>query len=295
MPEVAVLAADLARIAHGRRLVAASFRMESSLLPKIIPPETRRALRSLVGRRTQISSLAKHLVVRSGSTTIAVHLGMTGQFRIGSIPKRHRSHHLMTLSWGKSDCFFLDFRRFSRVRSVLPPGGMALGGFDPAHGFFLRSARNLLQGLPALTGLRSSPRITWLLRHGATTGVGNYLANEALGRLDLSPFAPCRDEDEALRILRMCQQLAQRSFRAGGTSFGIGYFRLDGSEGKFSQRLAFYKNSSVRRTTFRNRSVYSRFTLRNPSAPAATLGRVGLKNASISLALRRSPAPTSFS
>ncbi|MBI5630034.1 MAG: hypothetical protein HY921_04015 [Elusimicrobia bacterium] len=261
MPEVAVLASDLARIAHGRRLDGASFCMGSSLLPKILPPETRRALRSMVGRRTQISSLAKALILRSGTTAVSVHLGMTGQFRIGNIPKRHREHNLMTLSWGKSNCSFLDFRRFSRVRAALPSSPGALGGFDPNRGLFLRSKRNLAQDLSALKGIRSSPRITWLLRHGSTTGVGNYLANEALGRLNLSPFDACRDEEEAFRILRMCQQLAQRSFRAGGTSFGIGYFRLDGSEGRFSRQLAFYKNCNIPRTTFRNRSVFSRFAV----------------------------------
>lgn len=260
MPEVAVLASDLARIAHGRRLDAVLFRGASSFLNKIVPPQARRAARSLVGRRTYISSLAKHLIVRSGTASITIHLGMTGQFRIQDVPEKYRDHHFMTLSWGKNKCFFMDFRRFSRVHVGLRPNETALGGFDPKHGFFLRSGRDLTQGLPMLTGIQSTPRIAWLLRHGPTTGVGNYLANEALGRLNLSPFDPCLNENEALRVLRMCQRLAQRSFQAGGTSFGIGYFRLDGSEGQFSRQLAFYKNESIRKSTFRNRSVYSRFT-----------------------------------
>ena len=194
-----------------------------------------------------------------------MHLGMTGQFRLAPVPREYRQHHFLSLLWGGTECCFIDFRRFARVKTELPDYSDALGGYVPSAGLVLRTPAEIAIQLTELPGYQSTPRITWLLRHGHRTGVGNYLANEALGRLALSPFEPCLDAREALRILRKCQHLAKQSYRAGGTSFGIGYFRLDGSEGRFSERLSFYKNPEIRRTLFQNRGVYSDFTLPTPS------------------------------
>lgn len=213
----------------------------------------------MVGRRLQISSSGKHLVFAAGRDKIALHLGMTGQFRLAPIPEEYEKHHFMTLRWRKTECCFLDFRRFARARMATSNPMTALGGFDPARGFFLKKASDLVIGLSHLPGWRSTPRIAWLLRHGSKTGVGNYLANEALGRLRLTPFEPCNDESEALVLLKACQRLARRSFQAGGTSFGIGYFRLDGSEGTFASQLAFYRRPGIKRSVFQNRSVYTQF------------------------------------
>jgi formamidopyrimidine-DNA glycosylase len=189
-----------------------------------------------------------------------MHLGMTGQFRFAPVPRENRQHHFLSLTWGSTECCFIDFRRFARVKTEVPNNSDALGGYVPGAGLVLRTPAETARQLVALPGYQSTSRIAWLLRHGHRTGVGNYLANEALGHLALSPFEPCHDAREALRILRKCQHLSKQSYRAGGTSFGIGYFRLDGSEGRFSERLLFYKNPGVRRTLFQNRGVYSDFT-----------------------------------
>ena len=186
---------------------------------------------------------------------------MTGQFRTSLVPKEHRRHHFMTLQWGQIQCHFLDFRRFSRVRAEQPDHGDALGGFHPRRGFYLHPLARVPATSPVMKGATTTPRISWLLRHGKQTGVGNYLANEALGRLNLSPFFPCRDPKEALTILKMCQHVARQSYRAGGTSFGSGYWRLNGSKGRYAKQLRFYQNPALTRLVFRDRSVYSRFSL----------------------------------
>lgn len=186
---------------------------------------------------------------------------MTGHFRATPVPQEHRSHHFMTLAWGETKCHFLDFRRFARMKAVdVASQAGALGGFHPRLGFFQCPPKLLRDQRALMQGATSTPRISWLLRYGQKTGVGNYLANEALGRLELSPFSPCKDEEEALRVLRTCQRLARQSYRAGGTSFGIGYFRIDGRPGTFSHRLRFYRNPETPRVWFRNRSVYSYFS-----------------------------------
>lgn len=83
--------------------------------------------------------------------------------------------------------------------------------------------------------------------------------NEALGRLQLSPFEPVKDFNEALEILRECGKIAQRSFELGGNSFAGGYVRFDGTLGTFANECLFYQNPKVPKTIFRGRPVYSYF------------------------------------
>jgi formamidopyrimidine-DNA glycosylase len=200
------------------------------------------------------------LVIHGGGKAVVMHLGMTGQFRIAPVPREYRRHHFLSLIWDTTECCFIDFRRFARVKAEPPNNSAALGGYLPGRGLVLRAPTEIARCLPMLPGYQSTSRIAWLLRHGHRTGVGNYLANEALGRLCLSPFEPCRDARESVRILRKCQQLAKQSYSVGGTSFGIGYFRLDGSVGRFSEQLSFYKNPGTTRTLYQNRGVYSDFS-----------------------------------
>lgn len=255
-----MLARDLTLATQHSPLSSVYFRTGHPHLSKIIPSEAQRALRALIGRRITISSAGKQLVIHGGGTDLIMHLGMTGQFRLAPVPREYRQHHFLSLTWDTAECCFIDFRRFARVRLESPNRRDALGGYVPGAGLVLRNAREITRDLARLPGYQSVPRISWLLRHGYRTGVGNYLANEALGRLGLSPFEPCLDGREALQILRKCQELAKQSYREGGTSFGIGYFRLDGSKGRFSERFSFYKHPATKRTLFQNRGVYSDFS-----------------------------------
>ena len=97
------------------------------------------------------------------------------------------------------------------------------------------------------------------MKHGEDTGVGNYMANEALGRLNLSPFQPSRSLEEARRVLKKCAEVAEMSFKWGGNSFGTGYYRLDGTEGAYARFCRFYQNNRVRRRMFRGRPIFTKF------------------------------------
>lgn len=265
LPEVALVARDLSRIAAATELGRIDFGGERRFLNRIVPRSARKALKAMHGRRIRISSFGKLLVLSSGTDGVTLRLGMTGQFQILPVKKEHRRHHFMTVHWGSTKCRFLDFRRFAKLRpgSEVPDG--ALGGYVPGRGLHLTSAVNIKKALAtALKGFDRMPRISWLLYHGPRTGIGNYLANEALGHLKLSPYLPCADEAEAFRLLRACQNIAKASYRNGGTSFGIGYFRLNGTTGQFADKLKYYQNPSVPRVVFRKRPVYSWFGL--PSA-----------------------------
>lgn len=207
----------------------------------------------------RVESVAKTLLLTSRDASVKLQLGMTGQFSKREPPALHHAHWFLSLGWSHGECHFTDFRRFARMRIGRPTSGLALGGYSARLGFHLRPLSDPAWIGRALPGALTTPRISWLLRHGSVTGVGNYLGNEALGRMGLSPFSPCQSMVEASEILRACQNLARASFAAGGTSFGIGYFRLDGSRGRFAEHLRFYRASGITRQAFRNRSVYSCF------------------------------------
>lgn len=107
------------------------------------------------------------------------------------------------------------------------------------------------------------PRISVLLDSGPHSGIGNYLANEALGELDLSPFEPFRNAEEFKLTVNTCGKIAIQSFVLGGNSFNGGYYQLDGSEGIFADEMRFYQQPGIPRHQFRGRPVYTRF---NPSS-----------------------------
>lgn len=225
-----------------------------------MPPSVQRSLREMVGTVVKVRSVGKRLHWRSGERQITIHLGMTGRFQLTPVPERYRAHHFATFMWGDVPCHFLDFRRFATIQHDQGNATLGIGGYNERRGFYLTGRKQLrvaiLKGLP---GYITSPRISWLLRHGKETGVGNYMANEALGRLGLSPYSPCVNLAEAERVLACCQKIARASYRAGGTSFGIGYYRLDGSLGTYSNRFQYYRVPTKSRRVFRNRPVYSNF------------------------------------
>lgn len=254
-----MLAKDLTGFTAGRPLTNVAFLGRRSTLTKMIPSPVQRAFLTMRGHPVRITSNGKHLYLSVRQTRVQIRLGMTGWFQVRPVPREYAPHHFATLVWGNRRAHFLDFRRFSRMAINAEEHKGALGGFEPIKGFFLAPARELSVALNhSLRGFHSRPRITWLLNHGVRTGIGNYLANEALGRLGLSPFEACRDRKEALALLTASQKLAKESFACGGTSFGIGYFRLDGSEGTFAQKLRVYRHPAARRAVLNGRPVYFR-------------------------------------
>lgn len=259
LPEVALAARNLGRLASRGKLQAFRLVGSPAKVRKIIPLAVRQILKSFVGQRVKVTSSGKHLVLAAGKDAVSMHFGMTGLFLATALNVKQRQHRVFSLKWEHGDSHFIDFRRFSRMRLGRRDNRSALGGYEGR--FFLKTMAELHATLPALPGFLTQPRIAWLLNHGSDTGVGNYIATEALGRLRLSPFSSCRSGGEAVRLLRECQRVARRSFRAGGTSFGIGYFQLDGKPGAFAKQLRFYKSKRVPRTIFRRRAVYSQFSV----------------------------------
>jgi formamidopyrimidine-DNA glycosylase len=243
------MAREMSEATRKRPLEGVIFAGDRPFLNKIVPPPVQKAWRSFLGKPLAISSLGKRVYFGSEGSEgrIGIHLGMSGEFSAGAPSPERRRHGFLILEWEGARFHYSDYRRFSRMKLYDCIPNHAIGGWDRARGFHFNSAKELKKTVAeALGNFRRKPRITWLLEHGKTTGVGNYMANDALGRLDLSPYEPVASIEEAVKILRECQKIAALIFRRGGGLSG---------------NLKFYEAKKVPRSLYRGRPLYTRFGL----------------------------------
>lgn len=167
------------------------------------------------------------------------------------IDERHESRFRKQ---AEEKIYFANFSDW--IKQGLPGhiGGFIRGKFDLDASY----ANFYYESLGKIKRTRG-PRISLLLESGPWTGIGNYMANEALGKLDLSPFEPFANREEFTRTVNTCLKIAAQSFVLGGNSFNGGYYRLDGSLGSFSSQMKFYQQKEIPRSVFKGRPVYSRF------------------------------------
>lgn len=257
LAEVALFARNLNSICAKQRIRKLSFPNQRDWGSTIVPPLAKRKLRSIIGKNIFFRSVGKALLIQqitANEPLLEIRLGMTGQFHRDKKSIKWKRHNFLTMHFEDDIVFYSDPRRFSRI--VAPSRShFAIGGYDPDLGFWHN------KNLVVPDGYLKKPRITWLLDNGNLTGIGNYMANEALGTLALSPFEPCRDKSEAKRILRKCITIARKSFQHGGHSFGSGYFQVNGEEGQYSKFCRFYGNRTVPRYIFKGRPVFSYFNV----------------------------------
>jgi formamidopyrimidine-DNA glycosylase len=261
--EVAVYAYDINRIVKNSVLKKISFQGEKRWQPVIVPKTVVDLLHSWVGQSLHFSSLAKTLYLQnvSDSNKIQFKLGMTGMFQI----KKIQRHGFLVFEFEFKDqkpvtLYYLDYRRFGRV-ALAKHELLAIAGYSSETGFYVKARQQITEITQSLRGIKTKPRITWLLEHGSKTGVGNYLANEALGQLNLSPFLPCVNEKEAVDLLVQVGRIAKKSFQHGGNSFKGGYYRLTGELGDFFKFCKFYRNTELNHYTFRGRPIFTKFKL----------------------------------
>lgn len=262
--EVAVYANDLNKLIKNKELKAVTFAGEDRWRDKIVPPDARALLLSFTGQKCFFDSCGKSLYFQSEKSkqSILFKLGMTGMFQL-SLPKADSKerHNFLTLEFDSLNIYYLDYRRFGRISVSSSKEDQSLAGFQAGE-FSILNKAEVTKLIPKLKGCLTKPKVSWLLEHGTKTGVGNYLANEALGRLNLNPFTPCENEKEAVSILLEVIKVASLSFKKGGNSFKGGYYRLTGEKGTFYKYCLFYRNKNVPCSLFNGRPIYSHF--KNP-------------------------------
>lgn len=257
LAEVALFARDLNKVIGDQKVVKITYPNRSDWGATIIPAEIKSLLDQVRGRQIKFSSAGKALQLymkKTKAPLVEFRLGMTGQFHMSKKPGVWGRHYFLCLHFEDCTVYYADPRRFGRV--IKPRSSdLVLGGYDSSDGLWKQKNLTLPEGY------LTKSRISWLLSNGDKTGVGNYMANEALGILKLNPFKPCRNKQEARAILKQCQVIAGRSFKFNGNSFGTGYFILNGEEGSFSQFCKFYGNKSVNKYLFNGRPVFTTFSI----------------------------------
>lgn len=254
LAEIALYARDIALAVKNRPLTGVTFPNQRDWGNVIVPTAVRRQLLAMKGHEISASSGGKGIYLRrkvAGSTKVEFRLGMTGQFGISRPLDKWARHCFLELHFAELKIFYSDPRRFGRVR-LGSPSEHVVGGYSSDEGFWIK-----IPDPPK--GFMTRSRIDWLIGTGDKTGIGNYMANEALGRLHLSPYLPCRSIKEAKIILRKCAEIARASFRSGGNSFGTGYANLHGEQGRYLRHCKFYGKQNIPRREHRGRPVYSYF------------------------------------
>lgn len=255
LAEVAIYARDISKITTNKIVKSISFPNRDNWGNLILPKDICKIIKAFKGQSIEVESIGKVLRISNAENnvySVDFQLGMTGKFHLEKPVGKWKNHCFLEIEFNDFTIQYSDPRRFGRVResrNIL----FAIGGFKTDLGFWYPKKIELPPGF-----LKKS-RYNWLISHGYETGVGNYMANEALGRLNLSPFESFKDYKEALKTLKLCYRIARASFNAGGNSFGSGYFDLHGNKGTYLKKCKFYQNQNVNRYHHNGRPVFTNF------------------------------------
>lgn len=162
-----------------------------------------------------------------------VHLGMSGQLRIGHTDSKHvriRSE----LSEGV-ELSFIDQRTFGRWL-VAPLSSIDHIAQDPLSPDFdiVAAARKLRT--------KKTHVKTALLDQTVASGIGNIYADEALWRAGVSPLRKANRllQREAVSIYEAAAAVMTEALAQGGTSFDSLYVNVNGESGYFARSLNAY-------------------------------------------------------
>jgi formamidopyrimidine-DNA glycosylase len=201
---------------------------------------------------------------------VLAHLGMSGQFRVGSAPNPDPAGHPhLRIRFAFDDdgpgLDFLDQRTFGGM--TFAPGGAELPAAiahiarDPLDPMF-EPASAIGAVRRKHTGIKRA-----LLDQTVVSGVGNIYADEALWRARTHFERPTDrlTRAQAAAVLAAATDVMTQALAAGGTSFDALYVNVNGESGYFDRSLNVYGRADqacprcgtpIRRSAFMNRSSY---------------------------------------
>lgn len=148
------------------------------------------ALASRLVRQKLLRSQARGkqmLFVFSGGNWLGLHLGMSGQLRVGSAQCPLGKHDHLALRQAKRTLIFSDARQFGRVRFYSgrdsPPWWKSLAAEITSSAFTKATLRAFVRRHAR------APIKSVLLLQGGFPGVGNWMADEILWRARIAPQA----------------------------------------------------------------------------------------------------------
>jgi formamidopyrimidine-DNA glycosylase len=203
--------------------------------------------------------------------SVVIHLGMSGQFRVGDQGVPGNPAHLRIeadLADGRTLQFFdqrtfggWEFAELKEIDGELVPAPVAHIARDPFDPKFAPAAV-----ARRIRAKRSAVKRV-LLDQTVLSGVGNIYADESLWRARLHGERPANELSQraTAELLAAVAAVLSESITEGGTSFDSLYVNVNGESGQFSDWLAVYGQegkpcrrcgSAIRREAFMNRSSH---------------------------------------
>jgi len=269
LPEVEVVRRGLQAHVVGRTITAVRVHHPRAVRRHEAGPADLTA-RLLDARITGTDRRGKYLwlTLDDGDFALVVHLGMSGQMLLGTVPNAGHLRIAAVLDDGTT-LSFVDQRTFGgwqladlvTVDGSVVPTPVAHLARDPLD------PRFDLDGVVNVLRRKHSEIKRQLLDQTVVSGIGNIYADEALWRAKLNG---ARITDTLTRpkltlVLESAAEVMRDALTQGGTSFDSLYVNVNGQSGYFDRSLNVYGREGkpcrrcgavIRREKFMNRSSY---------------------------------------
>lgn len=162
-----------------------------------------------------------------------IHLGMSGQVRIGAVDSPHV--RIRAVLDDATPISFVDQRTFGYWR-VAPWLTMAHIAPDPLEPDF-----DITAAARRIRARKTAVKVA-LLDQTVVSGVGNIYADEALWAAGISPLKKANTlrQKDAAAIVRAAAEVMRAALDVGGTSFDALYVNVNGESGYFDRSLHAY-------------------------------------------------------
>jgi formamidopyrimidine-DNA glycosylase len=269
LPEVEVVRRGLQAHVVGRTITAVRVHHPRAVRRHEAGPADLTA-RLLDARITGTDRRGKYLwlTLDDGDFALVVHLGMSGQMLLGTLPNAGHLRIAAVLDDGTT-LSFVDQRTFGgwlladlvNVDGSVVPAPVAHLARDPLDPRFdIDSVVNVLRG-------KHSEIKRQLLDQTVVSGIGNIYADEALWRAKVNGarIADTLTRSKLTAVLESAAEVMRDALAQGGTSFDSLYVNVNGQSGYFDRSLNVYGREGkpcrrcgavVRREKFMNRSSY---------------------------------------
>ena len=215
---------------------------------EIFFPKLRTSLKPLVmghleGRKiTGCRRRARYAVLSlDDGRFLVLHFGMSGVVRVvgGEVPRKKHEHVVISLEGGEQ-IRFEDPRRFGSVEVCTAgkdgwPESLAGLGVEPLSAAFTGAY------LFEKSRERHIPAKELIMDNKVVVGIGNIYAAETLFASRVSPVrkADCLTLEECRELVANAKRILRLAIKWGGSTIHD-YRHVDGSEGKFAQKLLIY-------------------------------------------------------
>src|SRR3984885_11043689 len=268
LPEVEVVRRGLQAHVGGKTITAVRVPPPRAVRRHELGPADLTA-RLLGARITGTDRRGKYLwLLLDGDAALVVHLGMSGQMLLGTVPRADHVRISALLDDG-TVLSFADQRTFGgwmladlvTVDGSVVPEPVAHLARDPLDPRFDADAV-----VKVLRGKHSEIK-RQLLNQEVVSGIGNIYADEALWRAKINGarIADALTRRQLTAVLEAAAEVMRDALAQGGTSFDSLYVNVNGQSGYFDRSLNVYGREGkpcrrcgavIRREKFMNRSSY---------------------------------------